>query len=51
MQYIPLEYDSQIRNWSRDARYMLLTERENWTVGINFTNGRKRFCAGWNKFV
>lgn len=51
MQYIPLDYDSAIQNWSPNARYTLQTENGRWNVGLNFTNGRKRFSTGWNKFV
>lgn len=51
LQYLPLELDSQIQDWEKDKRYIFETEAGNWIIRISLTNGRKRFCAGWNKFI
>lgn len=39
------------RDWRIGEVVVFTTEKNSWNIGIVFSNGKPRFCKGWNKFV
>ncbi|KAK1396607.1 hypothetical protein POM88_006470 [Heracleum sosnowskyi] len=49
--YISKDLDEFISHWNFGQIVFLVRNGLRWHIGINVTNGRKRFSAGWSKFV
>ncbi|KAK1392863.1 hypothetical protein POM88_011919 [Heracleum sosnowskyi] len=49
--YINRDLDAFIINWNYGQIVFLVRNGRQWQIGINVTNGRKRFSARWSIFV
>ncbi|KAK1396427.1 hypothetical protein POM88_006290 [Heracleum sosnowskyi] len=49
--YISRSLDAIVENWPSGKMIFFRRGEQIWNIGINITNGRKRFSAGWDKFV
>ncbi|KAK1360557.1 hypothetical protein POM88_045031 [Heracleum sosnowskyi] len=49
--YISKDLDEFISHWNSGQIVFLVRNGLQWNIGINVTNGRKRFSAGWSTFV
>ncbi|KAK1385328.1 hypothetical protein POM88_023063 [Heracleum sosnowskyi] len=49
--YISKDLDEFISHWNFGQIVFLVRNGLQWHIGINVTNGRKRFSAGWSTFV
>lgn len=51
MQYINRSLDAIVKNWPSGKLVFFRRNGKTWNIGINVTNGRRRFSAGWDRFV
>lgn len=43
--------DAFVGTWISGRQVIFRRNADTWNIGINVTNGRRRFSAGWNQFV
>lgn len=49
--HIPQLIKPQNREWIRGENVIFTNNKNAWSIGIVFSNGKARFSKGWNKFV